>query len=203
MDPVIAAVMASVVIGSSTYEHKAFVKLGNEKYTWLKTFSAASQQVCNNPIAPFIVAVPYQICVTQAVLESGWGQHAPFYNHFGIKNGIPYAKYNSLGDGILGYCNAMSRNRLWNKSIANFSNQPAKFMIYVWACGYADNDEYVSKLINIMRLIYRLTSNEDFNIILAPDEVSLVNKLKKQKYGANRRGLANKLMSYNQPLVYK
>lgn len=178
------AVIASLISGFGTHNQKSLKKLGHKKLSWLYVFSPIAQLICKNK-------VPYQICVAQAALESGWGQHAPNNNYFGMtRSSGGYAVYSAPQDSIHSYCNSM----YGKYGTHRFNDAPVKAAIWIWALGYADNDDYVSKLLGVMNLVYRMTGNEDFNLHATNEEKKLISKLRYESYGTNRKKLAIKLM---------
>jgi flagellum-specific peptidoglycan hydrolase FlgJ len=205
---VVAGTGAAVAIGKP----KKLKNIGATKKAWLDSFIIAAKQVSmeNN--------IPFQVCVAQAALESGWGKAAPGYNYFGIKgsgsngsqqfvssevlNGkkfekkMTFARYKSIADGIAGYCKAMNTNKLFAPASKNFSSDPVKYITWLWSSGYATGPNYILTVIGVMSVIYRATGNEDFNIVVSSDMKKLISKLKSAKAN-QRRNLAAKELNVN------
>lgn len=185
---------------------KKLKNIGKAKKAWLDAFIADSKLICskNN--------IPFQVCVTQAALESGWGSKAPGFNYFGIKgsgdagtqffigteilNGVKvkkkmgYAKFSSIAAGIQGYCNVMNNNDRFKPAVKNFSDDPVDFFIWIWSAGYATSKDYVASCLGVMSVIYRATGDESFNVSPSKSRKSLINKLKSKKTSAQRISLA-------------
>lgn len=210
MDPVTSLAIATAVGGGTAAvvgKPKKLKNIGKTKKEWLDNFIVAAKQVCkdNN--------IPFQVCVAQAALESGWGLHAPGYNYFGIKGAgsagsqqfvssevinnakvklkMTFAKYNSMADGIAGYCKAMNNNKLFAPGPKNFSTDPVKYITWLWSSGYATAPNYISTVIGVISTIYRATGDEDFNVVTSPEMKKVIAKLKSAKAN-QRRALAAK-----------
>ena len=191
MLPSTIGILAAIATGLGSGNYKELTKLGPRKSAWLNTFTPVAKFVCDHN------KVPYQACVTQAALESGWGLSAPNNNFYGIKiNNTDYAKYNTIADGIQAYCNAIKNNQFFKPALDNYNNNIAYdtvsdntviFLIWIWAAGYAENEDYVKRSIGVMNLIYRVTGNEDFDASLTTDQAEMINYLLKFSYGSSRR----------------
>lgn len=211
--PIIIPVVAALVTGTGAAavagKPKKLKNIGEKKKAWLDSFIAAGKPTCKSH------NIPYQICIAQAALESGWGCAAPGFNFFGIKgsgsNGsqafvstevlggkkvklkMTFAKYKSMEDGIAGYCKAMNGNKLFAPGSKNFSNDPIKYITWLWSSGYATGPNYISCIIGILSLIYRVTGNEDFVIVNSTEMKSLIKKLKAASPGKRRNICAKEL----------
>ena len=217
MELVTTALLVSAIAGGGAAaaigKPKKLKNIGEKKKSWLDAFIIAAKPVCEK------ANIPYQVCVAQAALESGWGVAAPGYNYFGIKGKgtdgsqqfvsseilsgkkvvmkMTFAKYKDMSDGIAGYCKAMNTNPLFAPASKNFPNDPVKFITWLWASGYATAPNYILTIVGVMSVIYRATGNNDFNIIASPDMKKLVAKLKDAKAGSQRRQLAAKELKVN------
>lgn len=213
--PVIAAaVVAAATTGAIANKPKQLKNIGERKKKWLDEFSATAKDICAKN------GVPYQMCVTQAALESGWGAAAPHYNHFGIKGAgtagsvllqgkeyiggkyvpmtMKFAAYNSLADAIQGYCDAVKANPKFKYANEHFSNDLAKYIMWIWGNGYATAPDYVNTFFGVMSVIYRATGNEDFNIKLSKQDLSLLSKLKAKTAGKQRTAETESLLKDKQ-----
>lgn len=151
---------------------------------WIGKFGDTAKQICEEE------GVPYQICWAQAILESGKGTNilAQHNNLWGIKYRKKYhdkyvekwtweylkqgkvrvyakfAVFDSLEDGVRGYCQFIKRKRYLNPNLDKISSKPLAYLIWIWGRGYATARGYVPAWVNRMQKIYRATGNEDFNI---------------------------------------
>lgn len=205
-----AAIAAAAATGAAVNKPKKLKNIGERKKKWLDEFSAVAKEICakNN--------VPYQMCVTQAALESGWGAAAPKFNHFGIKGEgsagsimltgkefvggkyvpmkMKFAAYKTLADAIQGYCNAVKSNAKFKYANENFSGDLAKYIMWIWGNGYATDPNYVNTFFGVMSVIYRATGNEDFNLHLSKSDLQMLAKLKTKKAGSQRTALTESLL---------
>jgi flagellum-specific peptidoglycan hydrolase FlgJ len=113
--------------------------------------------------------VPASVIIAQAILESGWGQHAPGNNFFGIKKGAlnaPYiesrtnlaadsekrAKFRSF-DSVRACFNAhgilLSTDPRYQGAMADTGN-PIVFATRLRDCGYSEDPGYGKKLVKLM-----------------------------------------------------
>jgi len=191
--PVVAAIVSTVASGVAVHTPKKLKNIGTAKKAWLDSFTAAAKPICKAN------GVPYQMCVAQAALESGWGAHAPGFNHFGIKGSgsagslllaghefiggkkiakkMSFAAYKTLDDAIQGYCHAMKNNPRFKYATEAFPDNFEKFTTWIWGNGYATAPDYVYTLIGVASVIYRATGNEDFNIKPSSGLSSIIKKL--------------------------
>lgn len=203
-------VIAAVATGALAHKPKKLKNIGEKKKSWLDSFTATAKPICEKN------GIPYQMCVAQAALESGWGAKAPKFNHFGIKGSgsagtqkftakefkggkyitkeMSFAAYNSLDDAIQAYCNAMKNNPKFKYATEAFSSDLSRFATWIWGRGYATDPDYVFTALGVISVIYRATGNEDFNQKLTPEVLSIVNKLKKKEAGSQRSALTESLL---------
>ena len=208
--PLIVPILVAATTGAAVHTPKKLKNIGVKKKAWLDSFMATAKNICD------WYGVPYQMCVTQAALESGWGEKAPKFNHFGIKGEgsagfssatgkefiggqyvakvMKFAAYKSLEDAIQAYCNAMKNNPKFQYATAHFSNNLNKFIIWIWGKGYATAPDYVYTFFGVMSVIYRATGNEDFNRKLTPQDVAMIKKLKGKVAGQQRSSLTESLL---------
>lgn len=122
---------------------------------WAKWFVGLAQPICER------YGLPVQICVAQAVIESGWGKSAPGGNFFGIKGKGPagsttvttteefepgtttkikdsFAAYSSAEQSIEGWCKFVSAERYIPPAGAGIASR----MLWIWARGYATASKY-------------------------------------------------------------
>ena len=213
--PIIAAALIASAAGAGTavavHQPKKLKNIGEKKKTWLDAFIAAAKPVCEKN------GVPYQMCVAQAALESGWGAAAPKFNHFGIKgegsagsqefsskeflNGkwiqkkMKFAAYKSLEDAIQGYCTAMRNNPNFKYATEHFANDLGKFTTWIWGRGYATAPTYVQTVFGVVRTIYNATGNPDFDFTASKEILNVVKKLQKVAAGPARSTLTQKLLT--------
>lgn len=123
--------------------------------------------------------IPALFTITQAGLESNWGNSAPRYNFFGIKdsaawtgatqllptievlNGIPthvLARFRAYPSARAGFIDH-GRFFIDNKRYANalpYVNDPLIFAQKIAADGYATDPDYYNKIKTSMRLVVQL-----------------------------------------------
>lgn len=212
MEPITTGIVAAAVASAVAGKPKKLKNIGKAKKGWLDKFIVDAKEICATN------SVPFQVCVTQAALESGWGAKAPGFNYFGIKGAgdagsstfasteyvkgqkkvltMKFAKFSSMKAGVQGYCNVMKNNPLFKPATDNFSNDPVDFFIWIWSHGYATLPDYVARCVGVMSVIYRATGNEEFNIKYPKDKMKLVAKLR-EKEGSARRAAAKSAMLPN------
>jgi flagellum-specific peptidoglycan hydrolase FlgJ len=203
-------VVAALATGALAHKPKKLKNIGEKKKSWLDSFTAAAKPICEKN------GIPYQMCVAQAALESGWGAKAPKFNHFGIKGSgsagtqtfkskefkggqyvakeMNFAAYKSLEDAIQAYCDAMKNNPKFKYATEKFSTDFNKFATWIWGKGYATDPNYVLTLLGVINVVYRATGNEDFNQKLTPEILKVVNQLKKKEAGTQRSALTESLL---------
>jgi flagellum-specific peptidoglycan hydrolase FlgJ len=208
--PLIVPILIAATTGATVHTPKKLKNIGVKKKSWLDSFMATAKVICKKN------GVPYQMCVTQAALESGWGEKAPKFNHFGIKGEgsagfssatgkefvggqyvskvMKFAAYSSLEDAIQSYCNAMKDNPKFKYATENFSNDLNKFIIWIWGKGYATSPDYVYTFFGVMSVIYRATGNEDFNKQLTAADKLMIKKLRGKVAGSKRAALTESLL---------
>ena len=117
--------------------------------------------------------VPPQVCVAQAVFESGWGKSAPYYNYFGLhgtgndgsfvavtaeytgtaKDGglkavkVPFAKYKTAQDGVAAYAERVTRGTFSGSTA--YADDPAAFVVFIWGRGYATDIDYPAHIAQV------------------------------------------------------
>ncbi len=117
--------------------------------------------------------VPASVTIAQAILESGWGRHAPGNNFFGIKKGaanVPYlasettefvngkpqreiAKFRAFATVAMGFsahAHLLSTDDRYARAMSDADN-PIVFATRLRQCGYATDPRYDDKLVAIMR----------------------------------------------------
>ncbi len=104
--------------------------------------------------------IPWQVTYGQATLETGYGQHAPGNNYFGMKgsgqsqttkeviNGVEvtvkagFKTYASMEESFADYARLLSTNARY-KGAFEYKNDPKAFLQTVIAGGYASDPAYV------------------------------------------------------------
>ena len=162
----------------------------SDQVRFLNKVIPASKIVCT------INDIPYQVCVTQAAVETGYGKAVYCNNLFGIKRfsegKYGYAKYNSQLGSLLSYNRSI--NKHYSFAVRNYSNSPVKFLIWIWGTGYAKSDNYVETSVSVMNGIYKRSGDESFNISVTNEELKIIGLIKKEKYGSDRRNLTRQLL---------
>lgn len=119
-----------------------------------------------------LYAVPWQVTLAQAGIESGWGKHAPKYNFFGIKadkswkGAVQFLRTREVIGGADVYIDAKFRaydkpldsfidHALFLKNNRNYrpafdTANPREFAKRVAAGGYATDPNYAKSLVSVM-----------------------------------------------------
>lgn len=125
-----------------------------------------------------MTGLPASILASQAILETGWGNHIPTdmhtgkfsYNLFGIKgegsngsveiytheyvNGkrikikAKFRAYNSYSESFTDYGNLILGAKRYKQAVINKGNA-RKYIEEIWKAGYATDIHYVSKVLKI------------------------------------------------------
>jgi flagellum-specific peptidoglycan hydrolase FlgJ len=193
-DPFAMAAISALIAGLLSHKPITIKRLGESKQIWLDDSIPVIKSVCE------LNDIPYQVCVAQAALESGWGQYAYGNNLFGMKgsgdagsNGA-YAKYSSQDKSIQSYCDAIKNNQFWSWIPVKYDTNPQKYAIALWGSSYAPGKNYVPMLFSVMGTIYRATGNYEFNIKLSKDDRKLIDKISQVDMGSRRRELTRILL---------
>ncbi len=193
-DPFMVAAITSMIAGLASYKPVTIKKIGSEKQAWLDSSIPFIKEVCEQ------YEIPYQVCVAQAALESGWGQYAYGNNLFGMKgkgdagsNGA-YAKYSSQSKSIEEYCSAIRKNQFWSWIIPEYTFSPQRYAIALWGSSYAPGKNYVPMIFSVIGTIYRSTGNPEFNLSLSAEDKKLISKISQVDMGSERRALTKKVM---------
>jgi flagellum-specific peptidoglycan hydrolase FlgJ len=173
--------------------------------------------------------VPWQVCVAQGILETGWGEYYSNNNVFGIKGvgdagtfgaktseeytvGKPvqitdsFAAYSSLGSAILAWAKFV-KGPLYRFASEHYNNDPAKFAVYIWGVGYATDSKYPAKLASISRTVEKeygiIGAGFDFSPSLASivAELSALDPISADKKSFPRRQATKRLMEVGQGVV--
>jgi flagellar protein FlgJ len=216
MSLVVAAAVGAAV-AAVTGKPKKLKNIGKAKKLWLDSFTASAKIVCEKN------KIPFQVCVTQAALESGWGAKAPGFNYFGIKGSgdagtqyftatevvkgvkvkmkMGFAKFSSIDAGIQGYCNVMNNNQRFKPAVENFSDDPVGFFIWIWSAGYATHPDYVNTCLGVMSVIYRATGDESFNVKISKARLKILGALKSKKNSSQRMEYASSALGMSKTLA--
>ena len=208
---VIIAAAAAAVAAATAGKPKKLKNIGAKKKAWLDKFTPVAKEICKAN------GVPFQVCVTQAALESGWGEKAAGFNYFGIKGSgdagtqefvsseflkgqtvskkMHFAKFSSMAAGIQGYCNVMTKNPRFSKASELFPTDPVSFFIWIWSAGYATSPSYVSTCIGVISVLYRATGDEDYNVVATKAQRAIIAKLVGTKPGKTRMAAALKALN--------
>ncbi|MFZ4461326.1 MAG: glycoside hydrolase family 73 protein [Patescibacteria group bacterium] len=110
--------------------------------------------------------IPWQVTYGQATLETGYGQHAPGNNYFGMKgsgqsqktkeviNGVEvtvqagFKTYASMEESFADYARLISTSARYKKAF-EFKNDPEAFLTEIIRGGYATDLAYVGKVKSI------------------------------------------------------
>lgn len=189
------AIAAAIATAVAVHSPKRIKKLAPAKQVWLETTLPIIKEVCTEN------EIPYQVCMAQAALESGWGQHARGNNLFGMKGSGTdgkhddgYAKYLSQKDSINSYCKAIRTNQFWSWIVPKYANDPQKYAIALWGSSYAPSVNYVPTVFSVMGTIYRATGNADFDIDLSKSDRSMISRIGSLEMGEGRRKRTRSLL---------
>jgi len=112
--------------------------------------------------------VPVSVCIAQAALESGWGQHVVDNAYFGIKghgtafqtteiiDGKPvhevlgFRAYTSFFDAAMGYGEFLKTNPRY-KACFDHTDDPIAFVEALAAAGYSTSPNYATEVIAIIQ----------------------------------------------------
>jgi hypothetical protein len=121
--------------------------------------------------------IPEGIIFAQGSLESNYGKsHIGGFNYFGMKGEgtagsisaktkeefkpgevstirDKFKKFNNLEEGFQSYANLLKQSNRFSYATQAFSDDPAKFAIWIWGRGYATDSKYPDKLSSISKNI--------------------------------------------------
>ncbi len=92
--------------------------------------------------------VPYEVCVAQSCLETGFGTSdlvKRSFNAFGLVKNKSYMKFGSLRESFMAYGERLTTNSIYKKAF-EFKDDPLRFLEEVKAAGYAEDPGYVGKV---------------------------------------------------------
>jgi flagellum-specific peptidoglycan hydrolase FlgJ len=155
-----------VVIGWSNsikiiFELKSMGKLSPKSF--VNVYAPHANLVAEN------TKVPSLVTLTQAALESGWNQHAPQYNFFGMTAGsswsgktqtltnakgqkIKYRAYDSAAEAFADYANNLATRSSY-KAAFQYINNPELFLKKVVEGGYTTDAGYYTLCLSVMKNI--------------------------------------------------
>jgi flagellum-specific peptidoglycan hydrolase FlgJ len=138
---------------------------------WLMDISDAVRSISNAN------GIPEGIIFAQGALESSYGKHhIGGFNYFGMKGEgtagsisaktkeefkpgemstikDKFKKFNNVEEGFQSYANLLKQSSRFSYATQAFSNDPAKFAIWIWGRGYATDSKYPYKLSSISKNI--------------------------------------------------
>jgi hypothetical protein len=145
--------------------------------------------------------IPESVAFAQFALESNYGKNnIGGFNFFGIKGVgndgstsvktveefVPgkkvtindsFKKYKTVEDGFDSYAALLANNKRFSEAIMSYSKSPGKFIIWIWANGYATDSSYPQKISNVSKTIGRKLGRQDLVINFSSEEESLINHL--------------------------
>lgn len=145
--------------------------------------------------------IPESVAFAQFALESNYGKNnIGGFNFFGIKGigndgstsvktieeFVPgkkvtindsFKKYKSIEDGFDSYANLLINSKRFSEAITSYSKSPGKFVIWIWANGYATDSSYPQKLANVSKSISKKLGRQDLIISFSAEEESLIKYL--------------------------
>lgn len=138
---------------------------------WLMDISNAVKSISSAS------GIPEGIIFAQGALESSYGKnHIGGFNYFGMKGEgtagsisaktkeefkpgemstikDKFKKFNNVEEGFQSYANLLKQSSRFSYATQAFSNDPAKFAIWIWGRGYATDSKYPDKLSSISKNI--------------------------------------------------
>ena len=147
--------------------------------TWLMEISDAVGSVSRAN------GIPEGIIFAQGSLESGFGKHhLGGFNYFGMKGegtaGSMSTKtkeefkpgqmstikdrfkmFNNIEEGFQAYANLLKTSSRFSYATQAFSDDPAKFAIWIWGRGYATDSKYPDKLSSISKTVAQKLGRPD------------------------------------------
>lgn len=96
-----------------------------------------------------------------------------------------FAKYSSLEAGVAAYCTLLSKDR-YKLAKEHFSDDPGRYITYVWASGYATAPSYPESIMSLMRTVAAATGDTSYNVVADAGLVTVI-KLLGAKAGGKAR----------------
>lgn len=185
--------------------------MASRKKRFIAEFVPCAQQVCE------IASLPWQVCVVQAYVESGWGYRnisSPKHNNrWGIKAGRVYspatvkkftAEFDENGKfkirgtfsswptmtaGIEGWITFMSRRRYRRPITWDFEDDPARFITWIWGKGYATAPYYVERYVKVSRKLALKLNDMSLVSEIDPPLAECIADIRARPPGRSRREL--------------
>ena len=127
-----------------------------------------SQYISHANLVAEKTGVPALVTLAQAALESGWGEHAPNYNFFGMTAGsnwtgktntytnsagkpITLRVYDSAIQAFADYANNLTTSRY--SAAFSYTNNPEMFLKKVVEGGYTKDAGYYTLCLSVMKSI--------------------------------------------------
>jgi len=147
--------------------------------TWLMEISDAVKSISNAN------GIPEGIIFAQGALESSYGKnHIGGFNYFGMKGEgtagsisaktkeefkpgemstikDKFKRFNNIEEGFQSYANLLKQSNRFSYATQAFSDDPAKFAIWIWGRGYATDSKYPDKLSSISKNIAQKLGRPD------------------------------------------
>jgi flagellum-specific peptidoglycan hydrolase FlgJ len=147
--------------------------------TWLMEISDAVKSISNAN------GIPEGIIFAQGALESSYGKNnIGGFNYFGMKGEgtagsisaktkeefkpgemstikDKFKKFNNIEEGFQSYANLLKQSSRFSYATQAFSDDPAKFAIWIWGRGYATDSKYPDKLSSISKNIAQKLGRSD------------------------------------------
>ena len=100
-----------------------------------------------------VYGVPACVILSVAMLETGYGSSRlarENNNHFGIRDGRRYRRYDSVGESYRDFCVLLSSSRRYAALFALCGSDYRGWAYGLQECGYATDTRYAGKLIWII-----------------------------------------------------
>lgn len=111
-----------------------------------------------------------------------------------------FAAYSSLSAGVQAHCRFFDGG-FYKKAKVLFPKDPAWFLTWIWAGGYATEPEYVTRVVGVMQSIASMTHDESYKVTLDAELSAIVTQLQAVKGGSLRRARREALMGKGKPVV--
>jgi murein DD-endopeptidase MepM/ murein hydrolase activator NlpD len=167
----------------------------DEKQDWLKSVSDISTAISSK------YGIPKSIILSQGSLESGYGKSdLGAFNFFGMKGSgsagsvsadtseeyhpgfttqenANFQAFKSVEDSFDSYGRMMKNNQRYSLATERYSNQPGKFIIYIWGKGYATDSEYPRKISQTSKVVSTKLSEPNLAFSFSPEEEAIISEL--------------------------
>jgi len=167
----------------------------DEKQDWLKSVFDISTTVSSK------YGIPKSIILSQGSLESGYGKSdLGAFNFFGMKGSgsagsisantseeyrpgaitqenAGFQAFKSIEDSFNSYGAMINNNPRYSLATERYSDQPGKFIIYIWGKGYATDSNYPRKISQTSKVVSEKLSDSSLAFSFSPEEEAIISEL--------------------------